>query len=401
MTDQLVTAIHASPNMGVIIVTGGGTEIFPLLLKHGGGSATLLDGLIPYTEAKSIQILGGKPDKLVSEQATRMMAMAAYQEAVKLSSGSSKPLFGLASSSILQRTPTEREGREHVIYVALQTLYKTISATLVIGSQDDFRLNILKENTDLIRTIEEKINATMILNLLVRECTENDPIKIGFGLDEKIIYRYSHENILSSLLNGSVNRIGFDVFNGEIIRTRPLNFSKENIKIKSSEPSSFILPGSFNPCHSGHKDIAKHVEIQYGCVVDFELSIGNWDKPMLDFISLEERIKTCGTRTVWVTNAPRFIDKAEIFPNTTFIVGYDTAKRLVDSRVNKDVMYDLERLNSLNTKFIVFGREVDGEYKSGVKEFPVEFQCMAHAIKDPLKSFDISSTKIRKQGFIK
>ena len=55
---------------------------------------------------------------------TNLLAIAAYQRAY---CNLSFPVIGVATSSILQRTPIERENREHVIYVALQTSSNLVS----------------------------------------------------------------------------------------------------------------------------------------------------------------------------------------------------------------------------------------------------------------------------------
>ena len=84
--EQLVPRIHATPNQGVVIPTGGGTRVFPMLLEVGGGSNTLLDGGIPYKEFMTDEILGGTPEKYVSELTARQLAMAAYQKALYIRS---------------------------------------------------------------------------------------------------------------------------------------------------------------------------------------------------------------------------------------------------------------------------------------------------------------------------
>src|ERR1035437_6267149 len=93
--EELVPLIHKTATKAVLIITGGGTEVLPMLLKRGGGSATLLSARVPYANAETIQLLGGKPEKFVSEQTTRQLAMAAYQKALELVEGN-EPVIGVA-----------------------------------------------------------------------------------------------------------------------------------------------------------------------------------------------------------------------------------------------------------------------------------------------------------------
>jgi hypothetical protein len=94
-----------------------------------------------------------------------------------------------------------------------------------------------------------------------------------------------------------------------------------------------VLPGSFNPLHHGHLGLAQVAAARLGVPVAFELSVANVDKPDLDPAEVERRVAQFhGVGQVWVTRAPTFAEKAELFPGAAFIVGYDTAARLIDPR---------------------------------------------------------------------
>lgn len=97
--------------------------------------------------------------------------------------------------------------------------------------------------------------------------------------------------------------------------------------------SAAVLPGSFNPVHSGHWELASAAQRLLGGSVAFELSIANVDKPALSHAEVMRRVaQFAGRGDVWVTRAPRFMHKAALFPGATFVVGTDTALRLVDTR---------------------------------------------------------------------
>lgn len=100
---------------------------------------------------------------------------------------------------------------------------------------------------------------------------------------------------------------------------------------------SAVLPGSFNPLHHGHTGLAAAAGRRLGVPVAFELSVANVDKPDLGAAEVERRVaQFAAVGPVWVTRAATFAEKAELFPGAAFVVGYDTAVRLVDCRYYAD-----------------------------------------------------------------
>ena len=67
--------------------------------------------------------------------------------------------------------------------------------------------------------------------------------------------------------------------------------------------------------------------------VHLEISVTNADKPSLDYLTIAQRVRQAESiAPVVLTRAPRFVDKARLFPGATFLVGADTAIRLDDLR---------------------------------------------------------------------
>src|ERR1017187_5541927 len=120
--DELVDKFNRVKNFkGAILVTAGGKGKFVKLLSRGNGSNTLLSGMIPYSMTDLITLLGKVPDKVVSVETARQMAMSAYMKAVDLIGKDDYDVIGIGATSSLQRVPNERVGRVHEIHVALQT----------------------------------------------------------------------------------------------------------------------------------------------------------------------------------------------------------------------------------------------------------------------------------------
>ncbi len=90
---EALARVHKSGYQGVVAITGGGTGVIDELLKRGGGSATLLEAIVPYSMNAWKEFIGVVPEKAVSREAARTLAMVSFERAQKLSN--SKKLFGL------------------------------------------------------------------------------------------------------------------------------------------------------------------------------------------------------------------------------------------------------------------------------------------------------------------
>lgn len=110
----------------VIAVTGGGTGAINELLKDGGGSAVLLEAIVPYCTKSIEQFLGRTPEKYCSLETAKMLAHQAFQRASDLTE--SERVFGVgATSSLIKQNGIEREGREHRVYVTVTSLNNDLS----------------------------------------------------------------------------------------------------------------------------------------------------------------------------------------------------------------------------------------------------------------------------------
>lgn len=123
-----------------------------------------------------------------------------------------------------------------------------------------------------------------------------------------------------------------------------------------------VLPGSFNPLHEGHRRLRQAARDYLGLPVYYELSVLNVDKPALDAGEVERRLGQFGDEVVLVTRAAWFADKARLLPGSTFVVGYDTAARVLDpSRYRLDGLErQLAEIREYGCRFVVGAREIEG-----------------------------------------
>lgn len=185
---------------------------------------------------------------------------------------------------------------------------------------------------------------------------------------------------------------------------RPVCWSDNGAILPQPTRPSALLPGSFNPLHEGHLRLAAVASAKLGRAVSFELSIVNVDKPPLADDEVQRRVSQFrGRGEVWVTQAPRFMTKAELFPGSTFVLGWDTAVRLIDPRYYDNDLslrdWALERLLELGCRMLVAGRvDATGDFQVWQPEMlPARYQDLTQAIPATEFRLDLSSTALRQQ----
>lgn len=325
---ERIHMVHKSPCKVVFAITGGGAEIIGELLRHGSGSATVLDAVVPYSTNAMDRFLGRKSEKYCSEKTARLMAMVAYQRALSLSKGdgpADQEVIGIGATCKL-KAANEREGRGHEIHVSIQTACQTGVSTLELTA-------------DRTREEEEKVVALLIFNVLARHCGVPE-IDLGNRDDgrkkEEIIEKYeSVSEPIGNLLSQQRCSRDSPYETQDVVRIglNELKAPTESGKIK------LVFPGSFDPCHRNHMFMAKQASKKLDEPVYFEISLTNVDKPPIDFISLSQRLDSLKEYKdeafmggVCLTSAPLFLQKAALFPNSTFIVGADTINRIFDAK---------------------------------------------------------------------
>lgn len=374
----LVGKILASGRQVVIAVTGGGSGAISALVQTPGASRVVLEAAVPYSLAALVDWIGGTPDQACSEVTARAMAMAAFVRARRLApNADSSQILGIgATASLATDRPKRGERRVHL---AFQRFDRTWAGC--------FSLDEMPAN----RADDERAATELILSTIANGCGVFEPASntlsaVGHGvlaLDEQI-----------ELLQGARQRI--------ILKSR----SESDYFDENSMPViSLVFPGAFNPLHAGHLQMAEIAERRIGSSAAWELSITNVDKPPLDFLSIDERVEALRredeNRLIALTRAPTFIEKANLFPGATFVVGVDTIERAAEPRYyGGDAMLRdaaLAEIARLGCRFLVFGREVNGKFMTlGDLNLPVELHRICDEVPPGEFREDVSSTNLRK-----
>ena len=135
----------------------------------------------------------------------------------------------------------------------------------------------------------------------------------------------------------------------------------------------------------------------------YELSTANVDKPNLEEAEVRRRLEQFrNIASVWVTRAAAFEKKADLFPGSTFVVGFDTAIRLIDAKyyrgdeTHRDAC--LRKLLERGCRVMVGGRVMGGAFRVWEPDaVRAEFRDLFVILQEDDFRVDRSSTELRKK----
>ena len=352
-------------------VTGGGSLAISDLLSVPGASAFLLEARVPYAPAALVEWLGREPENYCSRETALAMAVVAWQRACGIS-GQPDVAIGLACSAALVSNRPKRS--EHRAWIATHTA----DATRVVG------LSLAKGLRD--RLLEERLVADVLLRLLSECCGITGHWKVHLGDGDS---QTSEACIADPLL--------VDLMAGR----RAMVWSMQSEWHADSPVCTVgLVSGAFNPLHDGHRELARIAEQQLGGPVAFELASVNVDKPPLDFLTIEARCRQFTDRPVVLTRAATFVLKSRLFPRTVFVVGFDTAERIVQTKYygsETQMIAALSEIRSHGCRFLVAGRHNGDSFCTLADlKLPPQWQDLFESISETDFRCDIASSGLRK-----
>ena len=336
---------------------------------------------------------GPPPASLASHEGAAALAAAAYRHAAALAEfGDSVVGVGLTAALATER---ERKGEDRIHVVCDDGCrHRTASLTLPRGGTRD-------------RGAQDGLASRLLLRTLAGAVGVGGPplalgVTAGETVSESVVVHTPYP--IAALLSGAITCVEY----GPAAATPPIVDAPRGA-------GRLYLPGSFNPLHEGHvAGLASAVAAAAATsppglpppAPTYELSIVNADKGGLSAAAVRARVAqfTGVGATIVLTRAPLFCDKAALLgPGASFVVGVDTADRLVDPKYYgggaAGAAAALARVAAGGGKVYVLPR-VDGDTLRTLADVAIPPAIAALDLFVPVDGFrqDVSSTALRAAG---
>lgn len=375
---DLVRALHATPQQAVIEVAGAGTQALAWLHAAGGSSRTVLEATDRYCHASLATLLGAAPTTAVSGAVAAAMAAAAQRRAGLLAAAGT-PVVGAACTAALA-TDRPRRGTDRAIVAVAGTLGTSVRELVFVKAPAACRRQ------------QEDAASTLLLAELAAAC----------GLDEAVLAQLAA-------------RLGTDT-SGEFLPAETLaafasgaagcvllNAAAQVVAPPHDWRCKALLSGAYHPLHDGHLALGEAAAAFLGREVVFELPLVNADKAPIPLPAAQRRAAQFAARAPLVlSRAPLFAAKAALFPGAVFVVGADTAERLVDERFyghsRSRMAAALAAIAAHGCALLVAGRRVGGRYvtlNDLAPRIPAPHRALFRPLPESLFRCDISSTEVR------
>lgn len=376
-SQQLISNVHGSGHKAALAITGGGSGAIGELLRVPGGSRLLIEAQVPYDSLALAGFLGFAPAQACSAETAIAMAQCVRARATALVPADIDPIGLGATAALVSDRPRKGEHRFHIA-CANTSGVAHCTGRMAKGRRD--------------RTAEEDLVSHAIVLWLARACGVAAPSPRSLlDADERFEETFvPTTHAIDQLLAGEVKRVTAQP-DGQIMLSAPA--------------PAVLFPGSFNPIHSGHVLLARVAEEITQRPVVFEISVTNVDKPPLTGQTISHRLRQFAWKApVELTRAPTFLEKSRLFPRTTFVIGADTAERLVAPRYyGGDVgrmHLALEEIASSGAKFLVAVRIDAAARVCALSDIsvPRRYADLFSQIPEDRFRFDTSSSEIRARG---
>jgi hypothetical protein len=377
MTDlnKLVEMIHNAPSMLVLEFAGAGSQALAWLHGVGGSSRTILEAHDRYAALALIEAVGFEPDQFASPGVAKVMAVKAYVRAVHLA----QPNIPVAGVGCTAAIATDRPKRGH---------HQGFVAAYNGKMMTSYALRLTKGLRS--RAEEEALVSLLILRVIARILGLSELPSLPLKGNERLQEEVERMDLLDQLMAQVVDRVTVTP-DGDMVSGEPLS----NIALFS---------GSFNPVHAGHRQLAVVAAQILDRPVYFELPLVNADKAPIDLGEARRRIgQFAGFAPVILTRTPLFSQKARLFPHTVFIIGVDTAERLIQPRFYDDdpdkMLAALKEIRMAGCYFLVAGRSQGSKFlRLQDLSLPAGYQELFEAIPEARFRLDVSSTTLRQTG---
>lgn len=358
-----------------VAATGAGAGVQGSLWRVPGSSAFLVGAAFPYAAHETERFLGFRPARFCDEDAAVELAIAAYlrgrEAALADASGGSggAGVIGLGLTASVASVAPHRGD------------HRVFAASLSEGGATVWSARLPKGTGEVQRAIDGQLADQLGVQAILAAA--------GITSDE----------ILSP--GSEVSRREISEAELHVMLYQRPAFRPGGSRRAYADTRDLILfPGSFDPCHEGHRMIVDAVERQYRRPVAYTVSADPVHKPRLRTLDLLDRVASIrladgvASSIVLTERDPLFIDKARQFPGSGIALGVDALLRMLDPSWGPDVHEMLETFRRLGTTFYVVGRVV-GDRWTTIDDVPIP--ATFRGLFKPVDGRqDVSSTELRR-----
>lgn len=374
--EKVITAIHASPTQLVFEFAGAGSQALAWLHAVGGSSRTILEATDRYAAPALIGAIGFSPSQFSSPGVAQAMAIVAFLRAKHLA-GPNEMVVGLGCTAAIATDRAKRGDHRTcwAVYDGRELI--TNGLTLTKGRRT--------------RQAEEDLVSRLLIRTIAEVC-QVEPLSLPpFQPGETVMQRSLPLAPIEHLLAGELAWLIID--------------PDDSPAGGQQWPDLVLLSGSFNPLHEGHWQMAEVACRLLGRPVYFEMPLLNAGKGGVGLEeTLRRRAQFADSASLLLTTAPLFGQKAKIFPNSIFLVGLDTAERLLQPRFYDNdptkMFASFEIVRRAGCQFMVAGRldPETGQFLTMADvAVPARLQDLFEQIPEAEFRVDVSSTALRQR----
>ncbi len=380
----LVELLHARPTRLVYEFAGAGVSALALVHAQGGSSRTLLEATDRYAARSLAEGVGGVPATAVSADVAVALAVRARARARHLA-GADESVAGVGVTATIATDRIKRGDHRAWAAAADGLAVRVAGVTLHKGART--------------REAEERLVGRLALRLMAEAKGVLRELTLDLAEDEALETELRPGAELADFAAGGRPMLAIDSL-GECVDVLPWAAAGGAGGTALGSTGGAVVSGAFHPLHDGHLGLAGAAQRHLGRPVAFELAVANADKPTVEIAEVHRRAaQFAGRAPLLLTRAARFDEKAALMPDTVFVLGADTAARVLQPRFypgadGLDVAMDA--LRAAGGRFLVAGRRSEGGFLTlDDLSVPTRHADLFEALPASAFRADVSSSEIR------